>query len=60
MIWTSTPTRWSNNFFWNLFGYEWELTKSPAGAHQWRPKNGAGAGTIPTRTTRRGGARRRC
>ncbi|MER2509870.1 MAG: catalase/peroxidase HPI [Amaricoccus sp.] len=47
VIWTSTPTRWSNNFFWNLFGYEWELTKSPAGAHQWTPKNGAGAGTIP-------------
>ena len=47
VTWTSTPTRWSNNFFWNLFGYEWELTKSPAGAHQWRPKNGAGAGTVP-------------
>jgi catalase-peroxidase len=47
VIWTSSPTRWSNNFFWNLFGYEWELTKSPAGAHQWRPKNGAGAGTVP-------------
>ncbi|MFO1207721.1 MAG: catalase/peroxidase HPI [Amaricoccus sp.] len=47
VIWTSTPTRWSNNFFWNLFGYEWELTRSPAGAHQWRPTNGAGAGTIP-------------
>ena len=47
VIWTSTPTRWSNNFFWNLFGYEWELTKSPAGAHQWQPKNGAGANTIP-------------
>ncbi len=45
--WTTTPTRWSNNFFENLFGYEWELTKSPAGAHQWRPKDGAGAGTIP-------------
>jgi catalase-peroxidase len=45
--WTSTPTRWSNNFFWNLFGYEWELTKSPGGAHQWRPKNGAGAGSVP-------------
>src|SRR5690606_17594061 len=41
--WTSTPTRWSSNFFWNLFGYEWELTKSPAGAYQWRPKGGAGA-----------------
>jgi catalase-peroxidase len=47
VIWTTTPTKWSNNFFANLFGYEWELTKSPAGAHQWRPKNGAGNGTIP-------------
>ena len=47
VTWTSTPTKWSNNFFWNLFGYEWELTKSPAGAHQWRPKNGAGANTVP-------------
>jgi len=47
VTWTTTPTRWSNNFFENLFGYEWELTKSPAGAHQWRPKNGAGAGTVP-------------
>jgi catalase-peroxidase len=47
VIWTTTPTKWSNNFFENLFGYEWELTKSPAGAHQWRPKNGAGAGTVP-------------
>ncbi len=45
--WTTTPTKWSNNFFWNLFGYEWELTQSPAGAHQWRPKHGAGAGTVP-------------
>ena len=45
--WTKTPTQWSNNFFENLFEYEWELTKSPAGAHQWRPKNGAGAGLIP-------------
>ncbi|WP_421889559.1 catalase/peroxidase HPI [Marinoscillum sp.] len=45
--WTTTPTRWSNNFFENLFGFEWELTKSPAGAHQWRPKGGAGAGTVP-------------
>ncbi|MCB9048358.1 MAG: catalase/peroxidase HPI [Lewinellaceae bacterium] len=45
--WTTTPTKWSNNFFENLFGYEWELTKSPAGAHQWRPKGGAGAGTVP-------------
>ena len=47
VIWTETPTKWSNNFFENLFGYEWELTKSPAGAHQWTPKNGAGAGKIP-------------
>jgi catalase-peroxidase len=47
VTWTSTPTKWSNNFFWNLFGYEWELTKSPAGAHQWKPKNGAGAGSVP-------------
>jgi len=47
VTWTSTPTRWGNNFFWNLFGYEWELTKSPAGAHQWTTKGGAGAGTIP-------------
>ncbi|PSH05215.1 MAG: catalase/peroxidase HPI [Acidobacteria bacterium] len=47
VIWTTTPTKWSSNFFWNLFGYEWELTKSPAGAHQWTPKNGAGAGTVP-------------
>ena len=47
VIWTTTPTRWSNNFFDNLFNYDWELTKSPAGAHQWTPKNGAGAGTVP-------------
>ncbi|WP_454620693.1 catalase/peroxidase HPI [Bradyrhizobium cenepequi] len=47
VIWTTTPTKWSSNFLWNLFGYEWELTKSPAGAHQWRPKNGAGANTVP-------------
>jgi catalase-peroxidase len=47
VTWTSTPTKWSNNFFWNLFGYEWELTKSPAGANQWMAKGGAGAGTIP-------------
>jgi len=45
--WTTTPTKWGNNFFENLFGFEWELTKSPAGAHQWKPKNGAGAGTVP-------------
>ncbi|MEK6426601.1 MAG: catalase/peroxidase HPI, partial [Burkholderia gladioli] len=47
VIWTSTPTKWSNNFFWNLFGYEWELTKSPAGAHQWQPKGGMGANSVP-------------
>ena len=47
VTWTATPTTWSNNFFSNLFGYEWELTKSPAGAHQWVAKGGAGAGTIP-------------
>ena len=47
VIWTTTPTKWSNNYFENLFKYDWELTKSPAGANQWRPKNGAGAGTIP-------------
>jgi catalase-peroxidase len=45
--WTTTPTKWSNNFFENLFGFEWELTKSPAGAHQWKPKGDAGAGTVP-------------
>jgi catalase-peroxidase len=45
--WTTTPTQWSNNYFENLFGYEWELTKSPAGAHQWKPKAGAGAGKVP-------------
>jgi len=47
VIWTTTPTKWSNDFFTNLFGYEWELTTSPAGAHQWKPKGDAGAGTIP-------------
>ena len=47
VIWTQTPTKWSNNFLKNLFGYEWELTKSPAGAYQWKPKGGAGAGTVP-------------
>ena len=45
--WTTTPTQWSNNFFENLFEYEWELTKSPAGAHQWKPKGNAGEGTVP-------------
>jgi catalase-peroxidase len=47
VTWTSSPTKWSNNFFWNLFGYEWELTRSPAGAHQWKPKGDAGANTVP-------------
>ncbi len=47
VTWTSTPAKWSNNFFWNLFGYEWELTKSPAGAHQWKPRGDAGAGSVP-------------
>jgi len=45
--WTTTPTQWSNNYFENLFGFDWELTKSPAGAHQWKPKAGAGADTVP-------------
>jgi len=47
VIWTTTPTKWSNDYFRHLFSYEWELTKSPAGANQWKPKNGAGAGTVP-------------
>jgi catalase-peroxidase len=47
VIWTQTPTKWSNHYFRNLFGHEWELTRSPAGAHQWRPKGGAGAGMVP-------------
>ncbi len=47
VIWTTTPTKWSNDFFKHLFEYEWELTKSPAGAHQWKPKGNAGAGTVP-------------
>jgi catalase-peroxidase len=47
VTWTTTPTKWSNNFFENLFKYDWELTKSPAGAYQWTPKNGAGNGTVP-------------
>ena len=47
VTWSNTPTKWSNNFFQNLFGYEWELTKSPAGAHQWKPKGDGGAGTVP-------------
>ena len=48
VTWTTTPTKWSNDFFKHLFGYEWELCKSPAGAHQWRPKNGAGDGAVPS------------
>ncbi|GAQ55795.1 catalase/peroxidase HPI [Streptomyces acidiscabies] len=48
VTWTSTPTKWSNNFFWNLFSFEWELTESPAGAKQWKPKGGAGEGTVPS------------
>ena len=47
VVWSTTPTQWSNNFFHSLFSYEWELTKSPAGANQWKPKNGAGADTVP-------------
>jgi len=47
VIWTTTPTKWSNNYFENLFKYDWELTKSPAGAHQWTPKNNGGTGTVP-------------
>ncbi len=47
VTWTTTPTKWSANFFWNLFSFEWELTESPAGAHQWQPVGGAGAGTVP-------------
>jgi catalase-peroxidase len=48
VTWTATPTRWSNHFLENLYAYEWELTTSPAGAHQWQPKDGAGAGTVPS------------
>ncbi len=51
VTWTTTPTKWSNNYFDNLFGFEWELTKSPAGAHQWKPKGDAGAGPFPTPMT---------
>ena len=47
VTWTPTPTTWDNSYFETLFGYEWELTKSPAGANQWQPKDGAGAGTVP-------------
>ena len=52
VTWTTTPTKWSADFFKHLFGYEWELTKSPAGAHQWKPKGNAGAGTVPQRPRR--------
>ena len=55
----TTPTQWGNSFFENLFGYEWELTKSPAGAHQWQPKDGAGAGTVPDAARPVASARRR-
>jgi catalase-peroxidase len=48
VTWTTTPTKWNNDFFKHLFGYDWELTKSPAGAHQWKPKGSAGAGTVPS------------
>jgi len=47
VTWSSTPTKWSNSFFEHLFKYEWELTKSPGGAHQWKPKGNAGAGSVP-------------
>src|SRR5690606_26108514 len=47
VTWTTTPTKWSNDFFHHLFNYEWELTKSPAGVQQWKPKDGAGEGTVP-------------
>lgn len=52
VTWTTTPTKWSNNFFWNLFGYEWELEKSPAGAFQWKPKHDMGANTVPDAHTK--------
>ena len=60
VTWTTTPTQWSNDFFDNLFGFEWELTKSPAGANQWQPVDGAGAGTVPRPTRARRCAPRRC
>ncbi len=60
VTWTATPTQWSNAFFDNLFGYEWELSKSPAGAHQWVAKDGAGAGTIPAPDECRPSGRPRC
>jgi catalase-peroxidase len=60
VTWTTTPTKWSNNFFINLFGYDWELTKSPAGANQWKPKGNAGAGTVPDAHDPKKSTRRRC
>ncbi len=60
VIWTTTPTKWSNNFFENLFGYEWELTKSPAGAHQWKPKNGAAPVRCRMRTIHQSVTRHPC
>jgi catalase-peroxidase len=60
VIWTTKPTKWSNEFFDHLFRYEWELTKSPAGANQWKPKGGAGNGTAPIRTTRQSIGHRPC
>ena len=60
VAWTTTPTQWGNDFFKHLLDYEWELTTSPAGAKQWKPKSGAGEGTVPTRTTRRRRSRRGC
>jgi catalase-peroxidase len=60
VTWTTTPTKWSNNFFWNLFGYEWELTKSPAGAHQWTPKGAGAPARCRMPTTRRSASRRPC
>ena len=60
VIWSRTPTKWSNSFLENLFGYEWELTQSPAGAYQWTPKGGAGAGTVPDPHDPPSGARHRC
>jgi catalase-peroxidase len=56
--WTTNPIQWDNGYFENLFGYEWELTKSPAGAHQWKPKDGAARAPCPTPTTRRSATRR--
>ena len=60
VIWTTTPTKWSNDYFKHLFSYEWELTESPAGANQWKPKNGIGAGTCLIPSTSRSVGRRPC